>query len=115
MSDVTLTVQDVVRTGLTPAYTGSLSTGNTYYMPNDGRTFLHFKKTGAGDCTVTVETPNTVDGLAITDRTVTVVASTGDKMIGPFPAQYYNQPGTQNVKVTINEATGLSVAALRVS
>lgn len=112
MANVDVTVQEITRAGLTPAYTGSLSTSDTYLIPNDGKTYIHVKKTGANNCTVTVATQNTVDGLAITDLTVTVVATTGDKKIGPFPRDIYNNADGE-IAVTFSEVTGLSFGAFR--
>lgn len=113
MSDVAIAVQQVVRTGLTASYTSGLTaTTNTYQFVNDGYTLVHAKKSGAGDCTVTITTPGTVDGMAITDRTVTVVATTGDKFIGPFPPSVYNDANGK-VSMVFSETTGLTVAVLR--
>lgn len=112
MADVAVTVQEIVRTGIDLTDTGSLSTSDTYLVPNDGKTFLHIKKSGATDCTVTIATPGTVDGLAVTDLTVTVPASTGDKMIGPFPRDIYNNASGQ-IAVTFSNVTGLTIAAAR--
>lgn len=109
----TPTIQDIVRasSGLTPSYAAGSAT-ETYLIPNNGRVFLHVKKTGAGDCTVTVTTPNSVDSLAVTDYTATVVATTGDKMIGPFQPDTYNNSAGQ-IAVTLSEVTGLTFAVLR--
>jgi hypothetical protein len=105
--------QDVVDGGLAAAYQGSLSASDTYTFPNDGKTFLHVKKSGAGSCTATIITPATLRGKSVTDTTVTIPASTGDKMIGPFPPDLYNDPATGLASVTFSEITGLTVAVLR--
>lgn len=109
----TPTIQEITRTssGLTPSYAPGSAT-ETYLIPNNGRVFLHVKKTGAGDCTVTVPTPGTVDALAVTDYTATVVATTGDKMIGPFPMHHYNNAAGQ-ISVTFSEVTDLTFAVIR--
>ena len=58
---------------------------------NDGRTFL-FLIGGTADCLLTVQTPGTVDGLAIDDVTFTVpLGATEFRMMGPFPPSIYNQ------------------------
>lgn len=119
MPTIQLSVQQVVRNGLTMAYTASgvsplLNVVDTFQFQNSGREFLHFKKSGAGACTVTIVTPETVDGLAVAERTITVPASTGDVMVGPFPPSHYNLPGTSTFAgFTVNEVTGLSVAVVR--
>jgi hypothetical protein len=113
MADVTLAVEAIVRSGIDPTDTGSLLTANTYQVQNEGRTFLHFKKSGAGACTVTVVTTAVVDGKAVADQTVTVPASTGDVMCGPWPPEIYNVKGDNYLEFTLSEITGLTVAALR--
>ena len=75
-----------------------------------------FAKSGAANCNVVLDIPVTVDGQAVTDRTVVVLASTGDKIIGPFPPATYNTPGTSMLSgFTVSEVTGLTVAVIRVA
>lgn len=112
MADVTKAPEDVDRDGLAATYNSGLSTADTYVIENNGRVILHFKKTGAGACTVTLKTPGLVDGLAVADRTVNVPATTGDVFVGPFPREEYNEAGS--LKVTLSEVTGLSFAVLRI-
>ena len=115
MAIITDVPQRILRTasGLTPVYTPVASAADTHQTNNNGKTtFLHFKKTGAGNATVTVQTPGQVDGLAVAELTATVVATTGDKMIGPFDAQVYNQLGQNYLQWTVDDVVGLTVAAL---
>ncbi len=112
MSNVDVAVEQITPQGTDLTDTGSLSTGNTYLVPNDGNVFLHIKKSGAGSCTVTIATPGSVDGNAIADLTVTVAATTGDKMIGPLKPEVYNDANGK-VAVTFSEVTGLTMAAAR--
>lgn len=109
----TPTIQEIVRTGsgLTPAYGAALTT-ETYLIPNNGAVFLHVIKAGLGDCTVTVATPGSVDGFAVPDLTATVLATVGNKMIGPFPPNIYND-ASGNIAVTFSEVTSLTFAVLR--
>jgi len=113
MADVLLATEQLVRGGLAAAYTGSLNGSDIYQVQNEGTTILHVKKSGAGVCTVTITTFGTVDGMAITDRTVSIPASTGDKFIGPFPTGVYNDPATGYLEFTVSDITGLTVAVLR--
>lgn len=108
-----VTIQQVVNSGLSQTYTSTgLSTGDTYTFSNDGRIFIHIKKTGAADCTLTITTQATLNGFAVTDRTVTVVATTGDMMVGPFPASVFND-ASDLVSFTVSETAGLSFAVLK--
>jgi hypothetical protein len=111
MSDVILTPQTMLEAGITPSYTGSLDTANTYIVRNNGRTFLHFLKDAAVDCDVTIQTPATMGGHAVAEQTVTVVATTGDKMIGPFPKRIYND-ALDDLRFTLSDVDGLTVAVV---
>jgi len=113
MADIDINVQTVGRSGVTPSYSGSLLTTNSYFVLNDGKSILHFKKTGAGICTVTVYVTTTVDGQAVASKTFDVPASTGDKMAGPWPPGTYND-GNGKLKFTCSEITGLTVGVMRI-
>ena len=111
MADVTIAVQQATREGLTAAYTGSLKIADTHFVNNDGKTLLHLKN-GTGEATITIATPQTVDGLAVADRAVTVPAN-AERFVGPFPPGIYNDAG-HNLSFNVTGVTGLEVAALRV-
>jgi|CXWL01.1.fsa_nt_gi hypothetical protein len=112
-TEVRVSVEQNLNSGLTATYTSSgLLTTNTYKVRNDGKVFIHFKKTGAGACTVTIVTPNTSQGLAISDRTVNVPATTGDVFVGPLPASLFNNSAS-DVEFTISDTVGLSFAVIR--
>lgn len=108
MADRALNVEVVTLNGL-DATDNAITTGNTYQVPNNGRTLLHFRKTGAGDATITFTTPRTVAGLAVADPTVRVPATTGDVLVGPFPPDVFND--TDGVlEFTTDEGTSLTCA-----
>jgi len=107
--DSRLTVYRVVPTGLTTAYTAGVIAGTAdMVFKNDGRTKIHFKKSGAGACTVTVRTPGKQAGLDIADQSITVPASTGDIMGGPFPPNTYCD-GNGDTRIALSEVTGLTL------
>lgn len=110
MARTARTVQQISRSGLAPAYTAADNT-NGETIPNNGTTFLHVKNTGGGACTVTISIPGQVDGQAVASRTVSVPATTGDRMIGPFPTGTYNQSGGV-VNVDYSTGTGVTAAAI---
>lgn len=90
MADVAIAPTDITRAtpiNVTDNDT-AVSSGNTYYVDNNGKVIL-LTTNGAGANTLAVVTPNTVDGLAITDLSWSLTAS---KLYagGPFPPQYYN-------------------------
>ena len=111
---VTVSVQPAVNSGLTPTRTASglVASSRTYKVRNDGKTFLLFLKSGAGTCTVTVTTPGTIGGLSISDRTITVGASTGDIVAGPFPPRVFND-SNGDLSFTLSDTVGLSLAAIK--
>ena len=108
------TVQTLDAAGVTPSFGAANADG--YAIPGDGRTVMEVKNTNGASRTVTVDIPLTVDGLAVTDKAVTVGATTGDKIIGPFPPATYNQPsGTWQgyVLVTFSAVADVTVAFYR--
>jgi hypothetical protein len=117
MAITPITQRDINRNspaGLATVYSTGLAQPDTFTFSNDGNVFLHFEKTGAGACTVTVITPGTVaGGIAVADPTYTVPATTGDVMVGPFPPDVFNDPATGLVSFTMSDVVGMSVAAFR--
>lgn len=106
MADVTLTVREVgrnVTTIFTDDHTNAVS-GSTYGFKNDGKTVLLAQLTAVAG-TLTITTPNTVDGAAIADKALTL---TQNKIvvIGPFPPNTYND-ADGIVTVSVADATDL--------
>ncbi len=120
MARTVLTVQDVVRTGLDVTYAAG-DQANGHSFDNTGHNvFLHVKNTNGATRDVTITTPNTVDGLAIGDLVVTVPATTGDTMIGPFPAALYDTIDTDPdpdidpaIFVDLEADSGITLAAVK--
>lgn len=108
MARTTLSAQQISRAGLTPSYAAANVDGHA--LPNGGEEVLHVKTTTNG-CTVTLQTPGTVDGQAVADRTV-VIGTSSERLIGPFPPGIYNQPSGE-VYVDLSVVTGVTIAALR--
>jgi len=110
MARTALAVQQINRAGLLPTYAAANVDGHS--MPNGGQEVLHVK-TGATGCTVTIETPGTVDGQAVSDRAIVLGVST-ERLIGPFPPNVYNQ-GAGEVYINFSSVVTVTVAALRPS
>jgi hypothetical protein len=109
MADVRLTPQDLSTTGATTTRT-AISTGNTYKIRiPPGGVVLNWRKTGAGTATITIQTPGTVDGLAIAERTVSVPATTGDVWGAYKKGQGYDD-SSGDLNFTTDEGTGLTCA-----
>lgn len=103
MANINLTVYDAKRSTNVDFTTNKIAATATdvYFFPNDGNTKLILQSTAGG--TATFETPGTEDGLAITDKVITL---TGTKLyvVGPWPGPIYNQADGK-VKVTFSAAT----------
>ena len=111
MGDVRLTPQSGIDSGVTVVRT-ALSAANVYQvLLSPGGTWLNFVKTGANDADITVVTPGTVDGLAIADRVITVVATTGDVAAEFFPDFYANGDG--DLEFATDEGTAITCAVLQ--
>lgn len=110
MARTTLTVQNIVPAGLTPAFAAANTDGVS--VANNGNMFIEIVNghTSATH-TATIDHPGTVDGLAVANRTVEVPA-TETRKVGPFTARY-NQPGTQYIHVDFDSVTALSVGAFQ--
>jgi len=116
MADVELTVQQLTSAGLNLTDT-AMNSANTYYVRNPGNVCFHFLKAAAVACTVTVDVPLSIDGLAVPDRTFTVPATTGDIHTPPMNPAIYNQvygttPGY--LKFTLSDHDGLTCATYQV-
>jgi len=106
----TLVAQSIVRAGLEPAYEACAALGDEF--ANTGDEFIHIKNGAVAAQTVTIETPATVDGLAVADRAVEIPASE-DRMIGPFPASTYND-GEGLVQLTYDAVVTLTIAIITI-
>lgn len=106
MARTDLVAQSITREGLTPAYTAANVDGHSW--ANNGRQLLQVKNTNASPITVSFPIPVMVDGEAVADKTVTVAATTGDRLIGPFPNQYLQPDG--DVWASFSAVTNVTVA-----
>lgn len=105
-----LTVQTISLPSLTPSY-GAVSGSDTMTVYDD-RTFLHVKNAGGSSDTVTIVIPgNDQFGSAIPDPTVSVPATTGDRMIPLNPAMA--DPTTGLITITHSFTTTVTCALVR--
>lgn len=101
----TLTVISSAITGTVFAPTAAAGGGDVF--PNDGNTKLYVKNGSGGSLTVTVATPGLPGGLTLTPVAVAVAAGV-EKILGPFPGQYFNNASGQ-VALTYSGVTSLTV------
>jgi hypothetical protein len=81
-------------------------------FPNDGRTFMHIKNVSGAPITCTVTTAGTYLGLALADPVITVGATTGEQMAGPFPQGIYNA-SDGNIDITWSATTSVTLAVFK--
>lgn len=110
--------QTIARTGVEPTLTApQVDASGGMYFVNNGRCYLEVVADGtaASNTSIVIETPLTVDGQAVADRTV-VLPKSHRVLIGPFAVgdQTYNQAGgTINFKVGAS-VTGLTCAVISI-
>ena len=106
-----LTAQAIVRAGLAPAFT-AVNASDT--ITADGSTYvLHVKNANAGACTVTLDDAGaTPGGSGATDPTVTVPATTGERLIY-IPNALVN-PATGVITVSYSPTASVTAALYRV-
>ena len=105
----TITATLVTVSGITPSY-GACDAGGNQFL-NDGVTWVEIKNANAAARAITVTTPVTYSGMGLADAYITVEATTGDKIIGPFPPKDFNENGY--VKIDYNAVTNCTIAAFR--
>lgn len=111
MADVPVTPAKANSSGVTVGSAAvSMSASDNYIVRNNKGLVLLFIKTGAGEATITVVTPNSVDGNAIADKTFAVPASTG-VVVATFNPSVYND-GSGDIDVSTDDDTGLTMYAL---
>ena len=112
-----LTVQDIDRDGIAPSYAAGDALGHSFNNIGEN-IFLQVKNTDASPITVTILNPSVLDGEDVPDKTVSVPATTGDKMIGPFPKTLYEQEDTdagdvRSILVDLSAVSNVTIAAIR--
>ena len=105
----TLTVQDIVLTGLNPSYDSAVAGGDEF--ANDGKTFIHVKNTHGSAWIVTVDSVAPCSQGYDHNAVVSIPAS-GERMIGPFDKHRFDD-AEGKVQITYNGVTSLSIAAIR--
>jgi hypothetical protein len=102
----TLTTQVIVRTGITPSYAAVTGGGDACEVGDD--IYLHFKNTNAATYTVNLAIPSAnspYSGVTYTNTSVTIPATTGDKLIGPISPGLYKDPTTGLCTITYTGTT----------
>lgn len=110
MARTDVVAQQISRLGITPSFAAPNVAGNMF--ANDGRTYLEVKNGSASPINVTLNIPVLVDGNAVTNPVIAVPATTGDKIIGPFPPGIFNQPDGK-VYIDFSAVVTVTIAVLQ--
>jgi len=95
----------ITRGGFTAAFLTTAVGGDTFNPGED--VFLHVKNTTGSPVVVTVANPGNVRGVAFTNYTISIPATTGDKEFGPFPPSLF--AGSTGVAAITYAAGGAGV------
>jgi len=109
MSDVNLTIYDCDDDGIGNLTDNAvtINTANDYYFLNNGACKVYVENTTGVTVTMTIETPNTVAGLAIADKDVTLATGKAD-LFGPFAPGAFNDQD-RKVHLTFDQAVDVVV------
>ncbi|AWM37017.1 hypothetical protein GobsT_50820 [Gemmata obscuriglobus] len=115
----TLTVQTSTFAGLNHTSAAASTADN---FANDGRTFLLFTNANASARTLTIAANATsrpgFGSIATPATVVTLPGSAtngGLAVVGPFPTERFNDITTGRVSYTLDVATGMTVAAVKLA
>lgn len=106
----TLSVQDIVLTGLNPSYSSADVDGDEFV--NDGRTFIHVKNGSGASINVTVDS-QALCSQGYDHNAVVAVPAAGERMIGPFAKDRFNDANNK-VQATYSAVTSVTIAVLKV-
>ena len=106
----TLTPQVIVLEGITPALVAADVGGDEFV--NSGKDFIHIKNVNASPMDVTVNSQAVCNQGVDHDAVVTVPATTGEKFIGPFPKDRFND-ASGKVQITYSAITDVTIGIVR--
>lgn len=105
-----LSPQVIVLTGITPALVAAEAGGDEFV--NSGRDFIHIKNTNAAAMDVTINSQALCDQGVDHDVIVTVPLTVGEKFIGPFPKDRFNDTAGK-VQITYSAVTDVTIGIVR--
>lgn len=106
----TLTPQVIDLDGITPALVAADVGGDEFV--NSGRDFIHIKNTNASPIDVTINSQVDCNQGVDHDVVVSVPATTGEKFIGPFPKDRFNDAAAK-VQITYSAITDVTIGIVR--
>ena len=106
----TLTPQVIALAGITPTLVAAEAGGDEFV--NSGRDFIHIKNGDAAAMDVTVNSQAPCSQGEDHDVVVTVPATSGEKFIGPFPKDRFNDTAGK-VQITYSAVTSVTIGIVR--
>ncbi len=107
----TIAVTTVSTAGVAPPTFVAANAGGDQFS-NNGKTLYEVKNGSGSPITVTFVRQKTCDQGVLHTTTVSVPATTGDRIVGPFDASIFND-ANGFVQVTYSGVTSLTVAAFQ--
>lgn len=109
MARTALTAQQIDLVGLNPVLSAANVAGHS--VANDPRTYVEVKNSDTLSMTVSIPTPMTVNGLAVTDRTVTIPSGQTRKIGIRGAPEYLQADGT--IYIDFSSVTSVTVGLFR--
>ena len=107
-----LTAHTIVDEGLNTETAGVyVAAALSQVVPNTGRELIHIKNVSGGAITCTL-TPNTFVGHTVSPIVITVGATTGEHMAGPFPPAAFNTT-TDGVPLVWSALTDVTIGVFK--
>lgn len=106
----TIPVTQSTTGGVAPP-TFAAAAGGGDQFSNNGKTYYEVKNGGGAPVTVTFARQKSCDQGTVHSTTVSVPATTGDRICGPFDTGLYNDANGM-VQVTYSAVTSVTVAAV---
>lgn len=115
MARTELTVQEIDRTGLTPAYVSGDDINNHSFDNVSQNVFVHVKNGGGSPINATFITSQVVDGRAVGDLVI-AVTNAEERIVGPFRNDLYGQADSENgiaqaVLLDLSDDTSVTLGA----
>jgi len=104
------TPQVIALTGITPTLTAAEAGGDEFV--NSGRDFIHIKNGDAAAMDVTIDSQVDCNQGVDHDVVVTIPATNGEKFIGPFPKDRFNDTAGK-VQITYTAVTSVTIGIVR--
>jgi hypothetical protein len=105
-----LTPIDSSQSGTTVTYSAVDATNGNYFV-NNGAEYIIVKNGSAAAITTTVLSVPCSHGRTA-DSVVSVPAG-GEKIVGPFPRDLFNQPNSRDIHVDFSDGTSVTAAVIK--